>query len=53
MEQRGVHPVDIDIHRYNLIARDLPRSIERIGQPAPDCRESEYYLERIFRDQIN
>ena len=32
---------------YNLIARDLPRSIERIASQPLVARESEYYLERI------
>jgi hypothetical protein len=32
---------------YNLIARDLPRSIERIASQPQVARESEYYLKRI------
>lgn len=32
---------------YNLIARDLPRSIERIASQPQIARESEYYLKRI------
>lgn len=32
---------------YNLIARDLPRSIERIASQPQVARESEYYLSRI------
>ena len=32
---------------YNLIARDLPRSIERVASQPEVARESEYYLERI------
>ena len=32
---------------YNLITRDLPRSIERIASQPQVARESEYYLKRI------
>ena len=32
---------------YNLITRDLPRSIERIASQPQIARESEYYLSRI------
>tara|TARA_R110002020_G_scaffold65144_2_gene172178 strand:- start:101 stop:883 length:783 start_codon:yes stop_codon:yes gene_type:complete len=32
---------------YNLIARDLPRSLERIASQPEVARESEYYLSRI------
>ncbi|OCW56200.1 DUF1217 domain-containing protein [Hoeflea olei] len=32
---------------YSLIARDLPRSIERIASQPQVARESEYYLSRI------
>lgn len=32
---------------YNLIARDLPKSIERIASQPQISRESEYYLSRI------
>lgn len=32
---------------YNLIARDLPKSIERVASQPQIARESEYYLSRI------
>jgi hypothetical protein len=47
MDTKRANPVISTYTSYNLIAQDIPKSIERIASQPQVARESEHYLSRI------